>query len=127
LKKELGFSFDRESCRMIEPVENSQLKGTVVAEEVVVGGRLIGSIRALRVTPQSRSHVEGDLLSQSLAIEEGAYFDGKSRHSGDPLSTRYALAKDEVAKLEPASASQALSKPRAEIGEGFPAGKFFKF
>jgi cytoskeletal protein CcmA (bactofilin family) len=49
--------------------------------------------------------VEGDLLSQSLAIEEGAYFDGKSCRSGDPLSTRNALAKDEIAKLESASAS----------------------
>jgi len=81
--------------------ENSQLEGTAVADEVVVGGRLIGSIRALRVTLQSRSHVEGDLLAQSLAIEEGAYFDGKSRRSGDPLSPRHALATDEAAKFEP--------------------------
>ena len=67
--------------------ENSQLEGSVIAEEVMIRGRLIGSVRALRVTLQSNSHVEGDLVHQSLAIEQGAYFEGKSRHSDNPLST----------------------------------------
>ena len=66
--------------------ENSQLEGGVIAEDVIIRGRLIGSVRALRVTLQSNSHVEGDLVHQSLAIEQGAYFEGKSRHSDDPLS-----------------------------------------
>ena len=34
--------------------ENAQLEGSVVAEEVMVRGRLIGSVRALRVMLQSR-------------------------------------------------------------------------
>ena len=66
--------------------ETSQLEGGVVAEEIIVAGRLIGSVRALRVTLKSNSHVEGDILHQKLAIEEGAYFEGKARHSDDPLS-----------------------------------------
>jgi cytoskeletal protein CcmA (bactofilin family) len=37
------------------------------------------------VTLQSTSHVEGDLVHKSLAMEQGAYFDGKSSCSDDPL------------------------------------------
>ncbi|GAF80157.1 unnamed protein product, partial [marine sediment metagenome] len=52
---------------------------------VVVRGRVEGSIRGLRVTLQAQSHVDGDIYHQSLAIEQGAYFEGKSRRSDDPL------------------------------------------
>lgn len=66
--------------------DRSQVVGSVIAEDVVVRGRVIGSIRGLRVTLQAQSHVEGDIYHQSLAIEQGAYFEGKSRRSDDPLA-----------------------------------------
>jgi cytoskeletal protein CcmA (bactofilin family) len=58
----------------------------VVAEDVVIRGRLIGSVRGVRVILQFTCHVEGDLLHTSLAMEQGAYFEGKSRRAEDPLS-----------------------------------------
>ena len=67
--------------------ENAQLKGGVVAEDVMVRGRLIGSVRALRVMLQSTSHVEGNLVHKSLAVEEGTHFEGESRPSEDPLAS----------------------------------------
>jgi cytoskeletal protein CcmA (bactofilin family) len=73
-------------CASLVLGENSQFEGGVVADDVVVRGRLIGSIRAQRVTLQSTSHVEGDLVHKSLAVEQGAYFEGESRHPEDPLS-----------------------------------------
>ena len=66
--------------------ENAQLEGSVVAEDVMVRGRLIGSVRALRVTLQSKSHVEGNLFHKSLSIEQDTHFEGESRPSEDPLS-----------------------------------------
>ena len=66
--------------------ETSKVTGGVVAEDVIVRGRVTGSIRGLRVTLQAQSHVEGDIYHQSLAIEQGAYFEGKSRRSDDPMS-----------------------------------------
>ena len=66
--------------------DKSQINGSVRAEDVVVRGKVIGSIRGLRVTLQSQSHVEGDIFHQSLAIEQGAYFEGKSRRSDDPMA-----------------------------------------
>lgn len=67
--------------------ENSSIEGSVAAEDVLVRGRLIGSVRALRVTLQSTSHVEGDLIHQSLALEQGAHFEGEARRLNDPLPT----------------------------------------
>ncbi len=65
--------------------DSSKIVGSVIAEDVVVRGRVEGSIRGLRVTLQAQSHVDGDIYHQSLAIEQGAYFEEKSRRSDDPL------------------------------------------
>jgi cytoskeletal protein CcmA (bactofilin family) len=40
----------------------------------------------VRITLQAQSHVEVDIVHQSLAIEQGAYFEGKSRRSDNPLT-----------------------------------------
>lgn len=66
--------------------DKSQVQGSVIAEDVVVRGKVVGSVRGLRVTLQAQSHVEGDIFHQSLAIEQGAYFEGKSRRSDDPMA-----------------------------------------
>ena len=72
-------------CASLVLGENSQLEGGVIADDVVLRGRLIGSVRALRVTLQSNCHVEGDLIHQNLVVEQGAFFEGKSRRTEDPL------------------------------------------
>ncbi len=76
--------------------ENAQLKGGVVAEDVMVRGRLIGSVHALRVMLQSQAHVEGNLFHKNLSIEQGAHFEGESRPSEDPL-----VSQAEIAAAEP--------------------------
>ena len=73
-------------CSSLLLGDKSHVKGGVVAEEIVVRGHLVGSIKGLRITLQAPSHVEGDIFHQSLAIEQGAYFEGKSRRSDDPLA-----------------------------------------
>jgi cytoskeletal protein CcmA (bactofilin family) len=86
--------------------DKSQINGCVFAEDVVVRGRVIGSIRGLRVTLQAQSHVEGDIYHQSLAIEQGAYFEGKSRRSDDPLGAKAAdkpAAPSDKVRAEPAT------------------------
>jgi cytoskeletal protein CcmA (bactofilin family) len=67
--------------------ENAQLEGNVVAEDVMVRGRLIGSVRALTVTLEANSHVEGNLFHKSLSLEQGTHFEGESHPSEDPLSS----------------------------------------
>ncbi|WP_069094043.1 bactofilin family protein [Methyloligella halotolerans] len=65
--------------------EKSRVIGGVVADDVVVRGSVSGSISGMRVTLQAQSHVEGDIYHQSLSIEQGAYFEGKSRRVEDPV------------------------------------------
>ena len=42
-----------------------------------------GVIRGATVTLQSSAHVEGDIHHMSLAIEQGAEFDGRCRRAAD--------------------------------------------
>lgn len=74
-------------CSSLIVGEKAQITGGIVAEDVVVRGRVMGSVRGMRVTLQASSHVEGDVFHQSLAIEQGAYFEGKSRRSEDPIAS----------------------------------------
>jgi len=66
--------------------ETARITGGIVADEVIVRGGVSGSIRGRRVVLQSSSRVEGDVFHQQLGIEQGAYFEGKSRRVADPLS-----------------------------------------
>lgn len=63
---------------------NAKITGGIVADDVEVQGTVHGSIRGMRVTLKSNSRVEGDVFHQMLAIEQGAYFEGKSRRSENP-------------------------------------------
>ena len=66
--------------------EKARITGAIVAEEIVVRGHVMGSVRGKRVMLQSSSHVEGDIFHQALAIEQGAFFEGKSRRTEDPTA-----------------------------------------
>ena len=63
--------------------ERGKVTGTVAAERVIVRGTISGVIRGAAVTLQSSSHVEGDIHHVSLAIEQGAAFDGRCRRAAD--------------------------------------------
>lgn len=65
--------------------ERARITGSLIAEEVVIRGSVQGSVRGNSVTFQATSHVEGDVFHKSLAIEQGAYFEGKSRRSDEPM------------------------------------------
>ncbi len=78
------------NCGSLLLGDKAMVDGSVTAEDVVIRGKVMGSIRGLRVTLQAQSHVEGDIEHQSLAIEQGAYFEGKSRRSDDPLNAESA-------------------------------------
>ncbi len=62
------------------------IHGEVVAEEIIVRGRVIGPIRGVRVQVFSSAHVDGDIVHDSLAVETGAFCQGNIRRSEEPLS-----------------------------------------
>jgi len=102
-------------CSSLLLGDKSQVTGGVIAEDVVVRGKVLGSIRGLRVTLQAQAHIEGDIHHQSLAIEQGAYFEGKSRRSDDPLADVKAPGGgDPHAEANPEKGSGPDSKPHGE-------------
>jgi cytoskeletal protein CcmA (bactofilin family) len=66
--------------------DKSKVTGGVAAEDVVVRGHIVGSVRGVRITLQGQSVVEGDIFYQSLAIEQGACFEGTTHRSENPLA-----------------------------------------
>lgn len=57
---------------------NGQVKASVEAKGVVVQGKLEGNIQATdRVDLRKSAVVTGDIATQRIAIEEGAYLKGK--------------------------------------------------
>jgi len=63
------------------------VEGDVVAEELMIGGHVKGTIHANRVKLNSTAVVEGDIFHRTLAIEENARFEGMSRREENTIDT----------------------------------------
>ncbi len=67
--------------------ESAVVRGEVVADDVVVNGRVIGRVRGLKVRLTSTARVEGDIVHKTIAIESGAHFEGSVQRQDDPLNS----------------------------------------
>ena len=65
-------------CTSLIISRKAHVVGTIQAERVVVDGTVEGPIQGGSVILKSGAHVVGDIHHQSLAIESGAFFDGRS-------------------------------------------------
>ena len=80
----------------------------VAAERVVVDGKVEGPIQGGEVILKSQAHVVGDIHHQSLAIESGAYFDGRSVQVRGNGRTPEKLERKSVGQI--ANARESLSR-----------------
>jgi cytoskeletal protein CcmA (bactofilin family) len=58
--------------------DGGHVEGGVFAEAVEVRGRVSGSITAKQVRLYGACHVDGDITHEQLAMETGAFFQGRS-------------------------------------------------
>lgn len=58
--------------------ENGSVEGAITADQVEVRGRVSGSITGKAVRLLATARVEGDITQEQLAIEPGAWFQGRS-------------------------------------------------
>ena len=65
--------------------EGATIRGEIVADDVVVNGRVVGRVRGLKVRLTSTAKVEGDIIHKTIAIESGAHFEGSVQRQDDPL------------------------------------------
>ncbi len=66
--------------------EGATVKGEIVADDIVVNGRVIGRVRGLKVRLTATARVEGDIIHKTIAIESGAHFEGTVQRQEDPLN-----------------------------------------
>ena len=93
---------------------NGVVHGSVMAEDVFIRGRVIGPICGVHVTVVAGAHVEGDILNQSLAIENGAFVDGKIRRSEDPMGEWQRMWYGEEAEPEQLTYDETGEPPAGE-------------
>ena len=65
-------------CTSLVIDKGAHVSGTVAADRIVVDGKVEGPIQGGKVILKSRAQVVGDIHHQSLAIESGAFLDGRS-------------------------------------------------
>ncbi|HEX7759534.1 MAG TPA: polymer-forming cytoskeletal protein, partial [Caulobacteraceae bacterium] len=78
--------------------DGGQVEGGIYAEAVEVRGKVSGSITAKQVRLYGNCHVDGDITHEQLAMETGAFFQGRS-----------------LRLQRPAAAAQPTPAPRVEI------------
>jgi cytoskeletal protein CcmA (bactofilin family) len=66
--------------------ERARITGALIAEEIVVRGNVQGSIHGNVIIIHSSGHIAADVVHKSLAIEQGAFFEGRAIRSEDPVS-----------------------------------------
>lgn len=91
--------------------EGATVKGEIVADDVVINGRIVGRVRGLKVRLTSTARVEGDIIHKTIAIESGAHFEGSVQRQEDPLSNG-------SGKPAPKPAAATTSAPAASAGAG---------
>lgn len=58
--------------------ENGLVEGSVFAELVEARGKVVGSITAKQIRLFGTAHIDGDITHEQLAMETGAFFQGRS-------------------------------------------------
>ncbi|EKV28367.1 Integral membrane protein CcmA involved in cell shape determination [Caenispirillum salinarum AK4] len=74
-------------CRSLVIGVNGSVTGEVTADDVRIHGSVSGQVRAKSVYLASTSHMVGDIIHESLAIEPGAFMEGHCRRLQDVSTT----------------------------------------
>ncbi len=72
-------------CASVHVSKYGTVMGMIVADQVTVSGGVNGSIYANKLVLKTNCDVEGGIYHRELSLEDGSYFDGKSRPHKQPL------------------------------------------
>lgn len=74
-------------CQELDIGKQARVRGLIVAERVTVYGTVVeGSIFANVLILRPGCMVEAEIYHKHLQLEQGSYFDGKSRRVADPTA-----------------------------------------
>ena len=66
--------------------QSAWIKGEVIGEEIVVNGRITGTVIGTKIYLSSSANVDGEIVHKTIAIDNGAHFEGTIRQSNDPFT-----------------------------------------
>lgn len=66
------------ACSSLVVSRKAEIAGTIKADRVVVDGKVEGPIKGGDVVLRAHAQVTGDIHHRSLAIDKGAFFEGRS-------------------------------------------------
>jgi cytoskeletal protein CcmA (bactofilin family) len=96
--------------------DGGTVEGGIYAEAVEVRGRVAGSITAKQVRLYGACHVDGDITHEQLAMETGAFFQGRSLRLQRPAQAAAthsaAAAKPDPTPPSTASASSSTNSTK---------------
>ena len=78
--------------------KSAKVVGSVTSEDLVIRGRIIGPVFGKKVRFGSSARVEGDTFHETIAIEDGAYYEGSIRRYSGDSDTPKNLIKDKLVK-----------------------------
>ena len=78
--------------------KSAKVVGSVTSEDLVIKGRIIGPVFGKKVRFGASARVEGDTFHETIAIEDGAYYEGSIRRHSNVSDTPYTVANDKLAK-----------------------------
>lgn len=94
--------------------DTGHVEGSIFAEAVEARGRVIGAITAKQVRLYGTCYIDGDITHEQLAMETGAFFQGRSlKFQRPPAPAAEAPAKPAQAALEaPVATSSAAPEAK---------------
>ena len=78
--------------------KSAKVVGSVSSEDLVIKGRIIGPVFGKKVRFGASARVEGDTFHETIAIEDGAYYEGSIRRHSNVSDTPNTVANDKLAK-----------------------------
>lgn len=90
---------------------HGRVRANTQARDIVVHGKMDGNLRADRIELKKSSLVVGDIITQRIVIEDGAFFKGS-------IDIQREAAKPESPKPEPKPAATAAGTSSAAAGAG---------
>jgi cytoskeletal protein CcmA (bactofilin family) len=102
-------------AQMLIVGETATVKGEVMADDVIVHGRVVGRLRGIKVRLSSSARVEGDIVHKTIAIESGAHFEGSVQRQDDPLQQQSG------SNAQPARTAASVQPIKPQVRETEPA------
>ena len=78
--------------------KSAKVVGSVTSEDLVIKGRIIGPVFGKKVRFGASARVEGDTFHETIAIEDGAYYEGSIRRHSNVSETPSTAVNDKLAK-----------------------------